>query len=257
MSRNLDHGSTENRDSNERVLEDLSKQIPNLSLSHVLVTKRSRYRSQYHAMHENSKFSNYLKILCLNRDRMRKRNELKEKKRVDSLRSADPGLLVILEKSLRAMALHALEEYKTRRREQDSMDLSDLSGPIPEIILLLSITLIKLYYYNYAIVAYIMQRSGEEEESKTCIIDDVRERKSRQFSRSRGELLRRDVKALLTTHSPVQGSAGEDWTDSMWIKLVSGFTEPNCTSNGNIRKRLPIARRGRFKEPDRHSARAR
>ena len=76
-----------------------------------------RYRSQYHAMHENSKFSNYLKILCLNRDRMRKRNELKEKKRVDSLRSADPGLLVILEKSLRAMALHALEEYKTRRRE--------------------------------------------------------------------------------------------------------------------------------------------
>jgi len=59
-----------------------------------------------------------------------------------------------------------------------------------------------------------------------------------------------DVKALLTTHSPVQGSAGEDWTDSTWIKLVSGFTEPNCTSSSNIRERLPIARRGRFKKPD-------
>ncbi|KYN15363.1 hypothetical protein ALC57_12412 [Trachymyrmex cornetzi] len=132
-------------DSNARVLEDLSKQNPNLSSSHVLVTKMIspdfcilRYRSQYHAMYENSKFSNYLKIL---------------------------GLLVILE--------------------------------------------------------------------------------------------RRDVKALLTTHSPVHGSAGEDWTDSTWIKLVSGFTEPNCTSSGNIRKRLPIPRRSRFKEPDRRGAPAR
>lgn len=62
--------------------------------------------------------------------------------------------------------------------------------------------------------------------------------------------------ALLTTHSPVQGSAGKDWTDSTWIKLVSGFTEPNCTSSGNIRERLPIARRGRFKELDLVVARA-
>jgi len=55
---------------------------------------------------------------------MRKRNELKEKKRVGSLRSADPGLLVILEKSLRAMALDALEEYKTRRGELGAGDFA-------------------------------------------------------------------------------------------------------------------------------------
>lgn len=60
-----------------------------------------------------------------------------------------------------------------------------------------------------------------------------------------GALAPRDVKALLTTHSPVQGSSGEDWTDSTRIKLVSRFTEPNCTQQQQQRQRqhprwLPI-----------------